>query len=193
MELDKLLSELENYGEKNDTEVTERSQKLLNITRETGEFLSVLIKATMAENILEVGTSNGYSTLWLASSIPPSGMVTTLEVLPHKIEQAKRNFQNAGLEKRIDLVQTDAVEYFKTLNRQYDLIFLDAERTDYMKFAEDVTEALRVGGLLVCDNAISHRSELIDFTNYIKSHPDFTTCLVPVGKGEFLAYKDAYR
>jgi predicted O-methyltransferase YrrM len=193
VDLEALLVELENYGEKNDAEVTERSRRLLNITRETGEFLAVLIKATRAEHILEVGTSNGYSTLWLAAAIPPSGTVTTLEVLPHKIEQARHNFQKAGLQQKIKLVQTDAVEYFKTLNGQYDLIFLDAERTDYMKFAAEVTEALREGGLLVCDNAISHPSELIDFTNYIKGQPDFTTCLVPVGKGEFLACKDAYR
>jgi predicted O-methyltransferase YrrM len=71
MDLDYFLKELEQRGIHNDEIQADRALKYLNITRDTGEFLRVLVRATRASKILEIGTSNGYSTLWLASSIPP--------------------------------------------------------------------------------------------------------------------------
>lgn len=189
MVLDQLLTELEKYGEENDAQAKERSQKLLNITRDTGEFLAVLVKATKARNILEIGTSNGYSTLWLAAALPDTGTVTTVEFLPHKIALARSNFEKAKLSHKINQIESSAVDYFKALQQQFDLIFLDADRSQYMHFADEVVAALKPGGLLICDNAVSHASELADFMAYIKSQPLFTTSLVPVGKGEFVAYK----
>ena len=187
--LDELLSELESYGGENDARATKRSEKLLNITRDTGEFLAVILKAIGARSVLEIGTSNGYSTLWLASSIPDSGSVTTLEIVPHKIRMARQNFQRANLEHKINLLEIPAGEYFKTLDTQFDLVFLDANRSEYMGFADEAMAAVRPQGLLVCDNAVSHASELEEFFTYIKNSGSFTCCLVPVGKGEFVACK----
>lgn len=190
MILDQLLAELEEHGQDNDAQTTERSQKLLNITKDTGEFLAVMVKATKAQAILEIGTSNGYSTLWFASSLPETGNVTTVEVLPHKIALASHNFQKAKLSHKIKQIESNAVDYFKKLDQQqFDIIFLDAERSEYMLFANKVVTALKPGGLLICDNAISHASELADFIAYIKNHQHFTTSLLPVGKGEFIACK----
>ncbi|MDA9557576.1 caffeoyl-CoA O-methyltransferase [Vibrio sp.] len=70
-------------------------------------------------------------------------------------------------------------------------IFLDAERTEYMNFADQVIQALAVGGTLVCDNAISHEEEMVEFIHFIKQSNQFLTSLVPVGKGEFVACKIA--
>ena len=191
MTLNQLFAELEKYGIENDARAKVRSRKLLNITRDTGQFLAVLVKATKAEDILEIGTSNGYSTLWLASALPDTGQVTTVEISPDKADMARRNFGKSGLSHIINLVVGSALDYFLALNRkQFDIIFLDAERTEYMLYADEVVAALRQGGLLICDNAISHASEMAEFIAHIENQPVFTTALVPVGKGEFIACKN---
>ncbi|MCA9954256.1 MAG: O-methyltransferase [Anaerolineales bacterium] len=191
MLLNNLLAELEKQGSENDAKVTERKEKFLNITRDTGEFLAVLVKATKAHDILEIGTSNGYSTLWLANSLPETGNVTTVEALPHKIAMAKHNFATANLAHKISLIESNAVDFFQQLKQQFDIIFLDADRSQYMLFAAEVIAALKPGGLLIIDNAVSHESELANFIDHIKSQSIFTTSLIPVGKGEFVAYKQA--
>jgi len=85
-ELEQLLAELEQFGTTNDSATNERSRKMLNVTRDTGEFLCVLVRATVARRILEIGTSNGYSTLWLASAAQAiGGAVTTIEFSDYKI------------------------------------------------------------------------------------------------------------
>ncbi|GGX98548.1 O-methyltransferase [Litchfieldella qijiaojingensis] len=191
MSLQTLLAELERKGEENDAQATERSQKYLNITRDTGQFLAVLLKAMRASSVLEIGTSNGYSTLWLASSLGASGRVTTVEASPDKVLEASDNFARAGLTHKIRQIEGSAANYLRARKARFDVVFLDAERSEYLDFADDVIEALNSGGVLVCDNAISHRPELADFMAYIEGMEIFTTCLVPVGKGEFVAYKEA--
>jgi len=191
MLLSELLSELESAGIENDSAVSDRSQKQLNITKDTGEFLSVLVKASGSKKVLEVGTSNGYSTLWLADAIPDTGKVVTLEIQQHKVDQAKQNFDRSGLANKIELVKADAIGYFSKSVEKFDFIFLDAERTEYMNFADTLVKSLEPGGLLVCDNAISHAAEIGEFIEYIKNCGQFSCSLVPVGKGEFIAYKNA--
>src|SRR5512136_3079685 len=93
-----LLSELERFGEANDRVTAERPRRMLNITRDTGEFLSVLVRATSARRVMEIGTSNGYSTLWLASAARATGgVVTTVELSEYKVGLARRNFERSGL------------------------------------------------------------------------------------------------
>ena len=86
-----LLKELEKFGNENDARVSDHSQMMMNITPETGVFLSVLVQAIRPAQILEIGTSNGYSTIWLADAARKTGgRVTTVEVLPEKSEMARR-------------------------------------------------------------------------------------------------------
>ncbi|MBZ9559969.1 MULTISPECIES: O-methyltransferase [unclassified Modicisalibacter] len=191
MNLDELLAELEELGDRHDATAETKARKYLNITRETGEFLTVLIKAGAVRHILEVGTSNGYSTLWLAAALPDGGHVTTLEISPDKADQARDNFQRAGLAHRITLVREDASRYLERAAGPFDLIFLDADRASYRGLAETIVALVRPGGLLVCDNALSHADEMRAFIDYINDSGAFTTTTVPVGKGEFVACKDA--
>src|SRR5262245_6138153 len=89
--LDSVLAELEQFGKANDASTTERARRMLNITRDTGEFLAVLVRATLARRVLEIGTSNGYATLWLASAARGiGGSVTTVEFAEHKIGLARK-------------------------------------------------------------------------------------------------------
>ena len=188
-----LLSELERFGEANDNATIERPRRMLNITRDTGEFLSVLVQATSARRVLEIGTSNGYSTLWLASAARRvGGTVTTVELSDYKVGLARQNFNRSGLAASITLVQDDAGRVLeRAADASFDLVFLDAERPEYPGWWPHLKRVLRPGGLLVVDNATSHPAQMAPFITLIKADTDFTTSLVPVGNGEFLAVKVA--
>ncbi|MCA8864769.1 MULTISPECIES: O-methyltransferase [unclassified Halomonas] len=187
--LQELLMELEQFGQQNDAAISERPRRMLNITRDTGEFLSVLVQATNAQRVLEIGTSNGYSTLWLAQAVQRvGGQVTTVELSEFKLEMAARNFARSGLSKVITQHRGEAGSMLESLEDAcFDLLFLDSKRSDYVHWWPTIQRVLRQGGLLVVDNSTSHADEMADFMALVSADPDFTTCTVPVGNGEFLA------
>lgn len=143
-----LLAELEQFGQTNDATITERPRRMLNITRDTGEFLVVLVIATAARRILEIGTSNGYSTLWLADAARQiDGSVTTVELSPFKISLASANFARSGLSAYISLVHDDAGRVLeRCADGSVDLVFLDSERPEYPGWWPDLKRVLRPGG-----------------------------------------------
>src|SRR5664279_1899994 len=125
--LDRLLTDLEAFGVANDQTHQDRPRRMLNITRDTGELLAVLVRALVARRVLEIGTSNGYSTLWLASAARAiGGQVTTVELSDYKAELAAANFLRAGLAPCVEQVLDNAGSL---LARQppasVDLLFLD--------------------------------------------------------------------
>jgi predicted O-methyltransferase YrrM len=191
--LETLKVELERFGEANDAATDERPRRMLNITRDTGEFLAVLVRATCAQRVLEIGTSNGYSTLWLTEAARAiGGSVTTIEFDAHKVELATANFDRAGLSQFINLVQDNAGEFLeRSVPSAYDLIFLDAERTEYPSWWPHLRRVLKPRGLLIVDNATSHIDEMAPFMALVTADAVFATCQVPVGKGEFLAVRAA--
>src|SRR5215472_17295223 len=190
-QLQSLMAELEQFGIANDSVMTERSRRMLNITRDTGEFLAVLVRATVARRVLEIGTSNGYSTLWLAEAARViGGTVTTVELSAYKVGLATQNFARAGLTSFITLVHDDAgVVLRHAADSAFDLVFLDSERPEYVGWLPHLQRVLRPGGLLVVDNATSHVEEMAPFVALVEADSRFTTSLVPVGNGEFLAVK----
>lgn len=190
-ELVQLLKEIELFGDANDLEVNERSQKMLNITHDTGELLSVLINSINAKNILEIGTSNGYSTIWLAYGAEKiNGKVRTIEFSEYKISLASDNFYKSGLQKYIQQIHGDAGLQLTTFaDNEMDFIFLDSNRSDYLNWWPHIKRILRSGGLLVVDNATSHAEELKPFMELVRADGEFITSLLPVGNGEFLASK----
>jgi predicted O-methyltransferase YrrM len=191
--LDALKADLERFGRSHDAATPEFPRRMLNITRDTGELLGVLVRATAARRVLEIGTSNGYSTLWLAEAAAATGgAVTTVEIAPHKLELAAATFARSGLARLIERVHDDAGSVLRRAgDATYDLIFLDSERPEYPGWWPDLRRALRPGGLLVVDNATSHPLEMAPFVALVKADPAFATALVPIGKGEFLAVKAA--
>jgi predicted O-methyltransferase YrrM len=194
-DLPALLAELEEFGRSNDATTTERPRRMLNITRGTGELLSVLVRATGARRILEIGTSNGYSTLWLASAARDlGGSVTTVERSDFKRGLASGNFARSGLSAFISLVHADAGRVLQRAgDASFDLIFLDSERGEYPDWWPDLKRVLRPGGLLVVDNATSHAAEMAPFVALVTADPELTTSLVPIGNGEFLAVRAGAR
>jgi predicted O-methyltransferase YrrM len=190
-EIRSLLRELERFAAQNDAQATDRRQMMLNITPETGELLAILVQATKARRVLEIGTSNGYSTLWLADAVRPiGGSVVTVEVSEAKAEMAKQNLKRAGLSRWVHQEVMDAGQF---LTRQdasrYELIFLDAERKEYSAWWLRLQSALVAGGLLIVDNAVSHAGEMEEFIAQVGATPGWISVVVPVGKGELLALK----
>lgn len=191
--LDSVLTELEQFGEVNDASTTEYTRRMLNVTRDTGEFLAVLVRAMLARRVLEIGTSNGYSTLWLASAARAiGGSVTTVELAKYKIELTSANFMRSGLASYISVVHDNAGHLLDRLSENaFDLVFLDSERSAYPEWWLDLRRVLRPGGLLVVDNATSHPEELAPFVALVKADAAFFTSFVPVGNGEFLAVRSS--
>ncbi|SNY95892.1 O-methyltransferase [Halomonas sp. hl-4] len=187
--LQALLAELEQFGQENDAAITDRPRRMLNITRDTGEFLAVLIQATNAQRVLEIGTSNGYSTLWLAQAAQKvGGHVTTIEQSEFKLELAAKNFERSGLSDAITQLRGEAGGLLDSmLDANADLIFLDSKRSEYERWWPTIKRVLKKGGLLVVDNATSHADEMVPFMALVSGDAHVSACTVPVGNGQFLA------
>lgn len=186
-----LLEELAAVGQAYDQQATQRAGRYLNITPDTGPFLVLLLKATRAQAVLEIGTSNGYSTIWLADAVQPGGgHVTTLEASAAKVALATANFEQAGLAAGITLVHTPAETWLPTgPAAAFDFIFLDADRTQYAAWWPWLLALLRPGGLLVADNATSHPADFTALNALVAATPGVAHVLVPLGKGELLVWK----
>ncbi|HEY2515127.1 MAG TPA: O-methyltransferase [Polyangiaceae bacterium] len=190
---EKLLSRLEalsTFGRENDGRETDRAKKMLNIAPDTGRLLWILTVATGARQVLEIGTSNALSTLWLADAVRiTGGSVVTLERSPAKIEMAKKNLAEAGVEDRVRIREGLASDSLKALPGPFDLVFLDADRPQYLAYLDEIVPRLRRGGHLVTDNVVSHAAELAAFLDRVKSDPRLFSVTLPVGNGEELTYK----
>ena len=184
------LETLARVGEDNDARETARSRRMLNITRDTGRLLWVLVRATSAKRIVEVGTSNAFSTIWLADAAESTGgRVTTLELDPDKIAMARTNLAVARLEGVVEIIEGRAAETLPALPGPFDLVFLDADRPSYPTYLELVVPKLRRGGLLIADNVTSHAKELEAYLQRVNAHPLLFSVSVPIGNGEGIAVK----
>ena len=193
MQLSELKNELARFGAENDAHETERARRMLNITPDTGEFLSVLVRFGNARRVLEIGTSNGYSTLGIAEAAAAiDGHVTTLEYAADKVATARDTFARSGLADRITLVHGDAGQWLaQAADASIDLLFLDSDREQYAGWWPQLRRVLRRGGLLVVDNATSHAAQMEPLRALLDADQDFGTSLVPVGNGELLAVRNA--
>ena len=189
--LETLKAELERFGQAHDAATSDHVRRMFNITRDTGQLLGVLERATSARRVLEIGTSNGYSTVWLTEAAKAlDGSVTTVELADEKIKLASDNFARSGLSPFITQVHDDAGRFLERSEKSaYDLIFLDSERSEYIGWWPNLRRVLRPGGLLIVDNAMSHAEEMAPFVALVSAVRDFAACLVPVGKGEYVAVK----
>jgi predicted O-methyltransferase YrrM len=184
------LDELARLGEAHDARETEHRRRKLNITPDTGRLLWILVRVARARRILEVGTSNGYSTIWLADAARETGgRVVTLERSPEKVAEARANLARAGLADHVEIREGPAAEALAALPGPFDLVFLDADRPRYRAYLELVTPKVVRGGLLVADNVVSHRAELDDYLRRVGGDPAWFTVTVPIGKGEEVSLK----
>jgi predicted O-methyltransferase YrrM len=185
------LDELYAHGREHDATHPDRGQRLRNVEPETAELLGVLVRALGARRILEIGTSNGYSTIWLAdAALATGGAVVSLELVPERTRQALGNLTRAGVKGAADLRTQDAGEALPGFDAEsWNLIFLDAERSAYVDYWPHLLRILVPRGLLVVDNALSHAKELVDFSELVYGADGVTSTLLPVGAGVLLVVK----
>jgi predicted O-methyltransferase YrrM len=186
--LTSLLKEIYDFGVENDSHKILKEARMRNVTPVTGELLHFFIGMTGAKRILEIGTSNGYSTLWMADAVNNNGgQVITLEYDPDKAELAHTNFARSSFHSVIELIVDDAGRYLKNLEHQeFDLIFMDSDRVEYTGWWPDIQRVLKIGGLIVVDNAISHSKEIEPFHEMVKSTANMKQVKVPAEQGLIL-------
>ncbi len=185
-----LLEELDAFGRDNDARETDRERRMLNITPDTGRLLAILVRSMGARRVVEIGTSNGYSTIWLAwAAHDTGGHVVSVDRSGEKLAMARENLGRAGLAQRVTLREGRALDVLASLDGPFDLIFLDADRESYLAYLDRLLELLRPGGLLVTDNVVSHAHELGEFLARVKGDPRLESVTLPVGNGEELTLK----
>jgi predicted O-methyltransferase YrrM len=184
-----VASEVLTAGRAYDARQADRLDRLRNLEPETAELLGVLVRATAARRVLEIGTSSGYSTMWLADAVEATGgRVETLDLDPRRTEQARANLERAGLDSVVELRTAGAAQALTEYpDGSWDLIFLDAERPEYAGFWTNLRRVLAPGATLAIDNAISHSDELVAFNRLLDADPRLQSALVPIGAGLILA------
>ena len=191
-----LLKEMEQYAKDNHVPV---------ISPEVASLLIVLGSLVRPARILEVGTAIGYSSVLLAEILAPGGRIDTIERQEEMILEASKNIKKAGLKHTISIIAGDATEVLKCLDKQYDMVFLDAAKGQYPEFLPDCLRMLKKGGLLVSDNVlfkgmvasddlIIRRKKTIvnrmrSYLDLLCGDPSLNTSILPVGDGVALSYK----
>ena len=185
-----LLKEIEEQGLENDARVTERPRKMLNLEPASAQLLSILVRASGVTRAIEIGTSNAYSTIWLAWSLAPAGgRILSIDRNPDKHVLARENLRRANLLDLVELRTGDAAEISRQLAGPFDLLFLDADRRSFPEQFQILLPKLAPKALVVADNVLSHPEEIADYLKLISSLADFQHTIVPVGKGLSIAYR----
>ena len=166
------------------------AKQYTNIAPENGQFLAILIRSIQAQNVLEVGTSNGYSTIWLAASLKETGgRLITLEFDPKRAEEAQAHLQEVGLDDIVDIRVGNALDEIPKCNSTFDLVFLDAEKNEYRRYLELAAPNIRPGGLIVADDTVTMRDEMPDYIEFVFNTPTLQSVDIPLDDGVILSYK----
>ena len=190
MSLRDLLDDLYAEGQAFDATRTDREDRRRNLEPAAAEVLTLLLRAAGAASVVEIGTSNGYSALWLAGAARATGgTVVSVDVVTHPDVSA--NLARAGLADLVTLSTAGGGPFLAARpDHSVDLLFLDAHRPDYEDWWPDLRRVLRPGGVLAIDNVLSHPGEVSGFLGQIAADPSFTASTVAVGKGLHVAIKD---
>lgn len=186
------LEDLYIRGREHDGAKADRLERLRNVEPDTAQLLALLVRAIGAKRILELGTSNGYSTLWLADAARSvGGRVLSVDVDRTRTAQAAEHLASTQLDEHVELRSEDAALTLAGADEgSIDMIFLDAERPAYPDYWADLIRVLRPGGLLVVDNVLSHASEVQAFRELVGEEPRVSEALVPTGAGALLVVMD---
>ena len=197
----KVLDELENRSnlEKERKIDVKREDRMLAITKDTGQFFNLLLHSKKAKNMLEIGTSVGYSTIWCAEAIKQnSGKIITIEANESKIKRAKENFARAKVDDIISIKNGYAIDVLESMKNQkefeslFDFVLLDADKENTLNYFNLILPMTKVGGIILIDNMLypkKYREEMSKVEYEIKSNPKVRCVLIPIGNGEELITK----
>lgn len=180
------MRELEEVDLRDRSDGTTRMKRLRQISADVGRFIALLAASAPVGRNIEIGTSAGYSTLWLALACrATSRRITTFEILDDKVRLARKTFDAAGVSDVFELVHGDALTYLPEYN-DIGFCFLDAEKEAYDRCYEAVVPHLVPGGILVADNAINHEVTLRPMLDRALRDDRVDALIVPIGKGELV-------
>lgn len=189
---EQFLIELERAGAAHDSVQTAHSRKRLNLERETAKLLQLLILTGPRRRVLEIGTSNGYSALWLAAAlrrIHGARPLITIERDSEKANQARQNLAHVGLEEWAEVRVGEATELVSALDGPFDAVFFDADRVSAPSQLAILLPKLEADVILLADNALSHPQEISGYLEAVENLPEFTSMIVPIGKGLHIAHR----
>ena len=197
----KILEELEIQSnlEKTRKISVEPQERMLAITKETGELLNLLLRLKNAKNMLEIGTSVGYSTIWCAEAIAEnSGRIITIEQNQGKIDRAEKNFEKAGLSDFITIKKGIAINILQELKFEekyqeyFDAVLIDADKENVIEYFDFVLPMVVKRGLIITDNMLypeKYRPQMEKLTMHIKENPKLRTITSSIGNGEEITMK----
>lgn len=172
-------------------QLEETSEDFWNISHQTGNFISMLIKVMKAQNVLELGTSNGYSGLWIADALKSTGgHLTTIEFWEKRQCLARKYMAECGLSDYVTFKIGQAYDVIKNeIHEEFDLVFIDANKQEYLSFFEAVHPLLKKGGVILADNITSHAKKVQPFVEAISSHEEYQVQILDLPDGLLMAYK----
>ena len=181
------MKELEEIDEKDRKDGSERLKRLRQIPKETGKFLALYAANLRNEgDWIEIGTSAGYSTMWLALAAKEAGKrIKTFEILEEKYQLAKETIDVAGIEQYVEIIHGDFIKVSDIIEKVA-FCFLDCEKHLYDQCFDIVSEKMVSGSVLVADNAINHYESLKNMIDKAETDFRFDCLTVPIGKGEFI-------
>lgn len=179
-----VLARLEEEDSRERAEGAPREVRSRAVEPTTGRFLFALVAPQTDCEVLEIGGSRGYSTIWLAAGARIlGGRVLSLESDPAKCEAWRRNVAEAGLEDWAELVEGDAHETLRALDDVFDVVFLDAEKDDYEPLYRLARPKLEPGAVVVADNVLSHVETLGAYSAARQADSDLESVTVPLDRG----------
>jgi predicted O-methyltransferase YrrM len=148
---------------------------MMNVSEEDGRLLRLLVESLGAKHVVEIGTSNGYSGIWLCLALRTTGgKLTTYEIDAHRASLARENFKRAGVHEIVTLVEGDAHEEVTNLKEPIDILFLDADKSGYLDYLEKLLPLVRQGGLILSHNMVRPAPDPA-FVEAITTNPDLET------------------
>jgi predicted O-methyltransferase YrrM len=187
-----LLDDLHREGVEHDAPLADRTRRRRNLEPDSARLLHLLALATGTRRLLELGTSNGYSTIWLGAAVAANGgAMVGVDLDQGRLDEARENVTRAGLDAAVELRLEDAGAALSASEpASWDMVVLDAERPDYPAYWSDLVRVLPPGGLLAVDNVISHADEVADFRTLVSADRRVTEALVPTGAGVLLVTRN---
>jgi predicted O-methyltransferase YrrM len=179
-----VLARLEEEDAREREEGVSREQRARQVARTTGQFLFSLVAPQTDCEVLEIGGSRGYSTIWLAAGVRYlGGRVLSLENDPAKVDAWRRNIAEAGLEDWAELLPGDAFETLPAIDDVFDVVFLDAEKAQYEELFQLARTKLEPAAVIVADNVLSHADPLAAYSQARQADPTLESVTVPLDRG----------
>lgn len=171
-------------------ELEKTQAEFWNISAEVGTFLYIMAKTKQAKNILELGTSNGYSTIWLAMAAKElNATVTTIEYHQCRVDLARTNFEQCNLTDVIRSYQGKIIPFLETTQEKFDFIFMDACKYEYIEYFKLLEAIIPKDAIIISDNITSHKESVEDYIQYSYDATNFKTVFIPIDEGLLINYK----